>query len=322
MAEQKDKILSASRIKTLETCSWSYWCNYHLKVPQQQNEGALRGTIAHLIFELLLVERHKKHYWPIVKACTIEASPSITRLVWKSLKRDAKKWDLPNMDTQETFELMDQMILVGLNNDFFGARGEIKAPEYEFLLESEEPKYKIRGFMDKPIHYKKKLKIVDYKSSKYKFRGEELTSNIQAMAYSLAAKKIWPNHTPEVEFLFLRHGRSPAQNLKFNNDQLFGFEYFLAEVFAKINNFTEEDAKSNYAKGTKKNSWMCKIGSWRCPYLESYAYWQLLDKDDKVIKGSLKDDLVAEEGQKVVKKFYDGCPAHAKKSSDDDLFDF
>ena len=48
--------------------------------------------------------------------------------------------------------------------------------------------------MDKPIHYKKKLKIVDYKSSKYKFRGEELTSNIQAMAYSLAAKKIWPNH--------------------------------------------------------------------------------------------------------------------------------
>ena len=47
----KEKILSASRIKTLETCSWSYWCNYHLRVPQKQNEGALRGTVCHLAFE-------------------------------------------------------------------------------------------------------------------------------------------------------------------------------------------------------------------------------------------------------------------------------
>lgn len=320
--EKKDRILSASRIKTLETCSWSYWANYHLKIPQQQNEGALRGTIAHLIFELLLTERHKKHYWPIVKAGTIEASPAIKRLIIKLLQKDARKWDLPNMDTLETFELMDEMILVGLKNDFFGSRGEIKDPEYEFLIESEDPKYKIRGFMDKPIHYKKKLKIVDYKSSKYKFRGEELTSNIQAMAYSLAARKIWPDHKPEVEFLFLRHGKNPSQVLKFNDDQLLGLEYLLAGIYEKINNFTESDAKSNYAINTKKNSWMCKIGTWRCPYLKGYTYWQLLDKDDNVIKGSLKEDLIAEKGQKIVKKFYEGCPAHNSPAEKDLLSDF
>ena len=56
----KEKVLSASRLKTLETCSWSYWCNYHLKLPQKQNEGALRGTVCHLVFEMLVKKKHKK----------------------------------------------------------------------------------------------------------------------------------------------------------------------------------------------------------------------------------------------------------------------
>ena len=34
--------------------SWKYWCNYHLGIPQAKNEGAIRGTICHLIFELLI----------------------------------------------------------------------------------------------------------------------------------------------------------------------------------------------------------------------------------------------------------------------------
>ena len=319
--DKEDKILSASRIKTLESCSWSYWLNYHKKIPQQQNEGALRGTIAHLVFELLLKPRHKKYIKLILEGGSIRVCKPVTKLVLKHLYRDAEKWNLPEMSSDDTFELMDNMILVGLKNDFLGEGGEIRDPEYEFLLESEDPKYKIRGFMDKPIHYEDKLKIVDYKSSTYKFRGEELTSNIQAMAYSLAARKLWPDKKALVEFLFLRHPRKPSQVLEFNDDQLLGLEYFLAEVYKKINNFSEEDAKTNYAKNSKKNAWLCKIGAWRCPYLSGYTYWQLVDKDNKVISRSLKDDLVAEKDQKIVKKVYEGCPAH-KNQSQEDLFDF
>ena len=318
---KEEKILSASRIKTLETCSWSYWMNYHEKVPQQQNEGALRGTIAHLVFELLLKPRHKKYIKLIIDSGSIRPCRAISRLVLKHMNRDAEKWSLPEMSSDDTFELMDNMILVGLKNDFLGEGGEIRDPEYEFLIDNKDPEYKIRGFMDKPIHYEDELKIVDYKSSKYKFRGEELTSNIQAMAYSLAARKIWPDKKALVEFLFLRHPRKPSQVLEFNDDQLLGLEYFLAEVYQKINSYTEKDAKSNYAKNSKKNAWLCKIGSWRCPYLNSYDYWQLVDKDNKVIGRSLKDDLVPKKGQKIVKKTYDGCPAH-KNQEKEDLFDF
>jgi len=45
--------LSASRIKTVEGCSWLYWCKYKLKLPDASNDGAKRGSICHLIFEHL-----------------------------------------------------------------------------------------------------------------------------------------------------------------------------------------------------------------------------------------------------------------------------
>ena len=95
MAEQIKKILSASRLKTLETCSWSYWCNYHLKLPQKQNEGAQRGTVCHLAFEMLVKPKHKKHYNKIVKGNSIEASPAVYRMVMRNLIKMEKESDLP-----------------------------------------------------------------------------------------------------------------------------------------------------------------------------------------------------------------------------------
>ena len=311
----KEKILSASRIKTLETCSWSYWCNYHLKLPQKQNEGALRGTVCHLVFEMLVKKKHKKHFTKISKAGTIKASPAIHRMVMKHLTQMENSFDLP-MTNEENTELVDDMIVVGLNCDFFGRGGKVDRPELEFLLENKEPEYKVRGFIDKPIVYKKgkKIKIVDYKSSKYKFRGEELHSNVQAMVYTLAAKKEWPEYNSTVEFQFLRHPRSPLQQLQFNEDQLRGLEYYLAHTFQIINNFTEDTAKTNYAADTKKNSWLCKIGKWRCPYLDPYEYFVTVDAEGNEVSKSLKKKELEgklENSQKIEIRKYEGCPRHA-----------
>ena len=136
MAEKlKEKILSASRLKTLETCSWSYWCNYILKLPQKQNEGAQRGTVCHLVFEMLVKKKHKKHYEKIIKANTIDGSPAIVRLVMKHLRQMEKSSDLP-MTNEENTELVWDMIMVGLKYDFFGWGGKVDNPEFEFLLES------------------------------------------------------------------------------------------------------------------------------------------------------------------------------------------
>ena len=72
-----------------------------------------------------------------------------------------KSSDLP-MTNEENTTLVWDMIMVGLKYDFFGWGGKVDNPEFEFLLEKDDPKYKIRGFIDKPIVYKrgKKIKIL------------------------------------------------------------------------------------------------------------------------------------------------------------------
>lgn len=300
MEKQYLKVLSASRIKTLETCSWVYWNNYHTKVPQSQNDGALRGTICHTIFELLLNKRHLKNYKRIIKKNSIDGDKGVDRLV-KKLSSKVK------LD-ESNYKLLNDMILVGLKNDFFGEGGEIVKSEYEFNIKNDNPKYHIRGFIDKPIKIKKEMHIIDYKSSKYKFRGDDLEANIQAMMYSLASRKLWPKLKPIVKFLFLRFPKQPIQELSFDDNKIKGFEYYLEHVNDYINKFDKESATSNFAADNNKNKWMCQIGGWKCPYKDSYEYYVKLNDNNEIIESSLNNDFKNIENFTVEKRKYDGCP--------------
>jgi hypothetical protein len=294
------KVLSASRIKTLETCSWVYWNNYHTKVPQSQNDGALRGTICHTVFELLLNKRHLENYKRIIKKNAIDGDKGVDALV----KKLAKKVKLDDSN----YKLLNDMILVGLKHDFFGEHGDIVKPEYSFNIESQEPKYHIRGFIDKPIKTKKEMHIIDYKSSKYKFRGDDLEANIQAMMYSLASKKLWPKLKPIVKFLFLRFPKQPIQELTFTDEQITGFEHYLEHINDYVNKFDENSAKANFAIDNEKNKWMCKVGGWKCPYKDPYEYYVKLNDKGEVVETSLENNFKDIKGFKVETRKYEGCP--------------
>ena len=306
--KKKNKVfLSASRMKTMETCSWLYWCKYHLKLPDKTNDGALRGSICHLILELLLKPRHKKHYDAIMESKDIASSVPVNRTVIKFLKAN-DAW------SDENYELCNKMIYVALNYDYFGGEGgHIDKPEEEFKIENKKPKYNIYGFIDKPVQYEDKglLKIVDYKTSKAKFKGDELETNIQAMMYSLAAKKLWPKLKRRVvQFLFLKFPRSPAQELEYTDEQLKGFEYYLERVNKIVEEFDEKAANSDYATNNG-HQWLCgpaKSG-WICPFHKPFDYYVLLDKDGKQVKSSYENDFEPEDGQTVEKRHYEGCPA-------------
>ena len=139
--------LSYSRMKTLEGCSWLYWCKYVLKLPDTTNDGALRGLICHLVFELLLDSKHKKHHEIISKHKTIEASKAVQKLVEKQLK----KFDILD---QENYDLVNEMIVVGIRNDFYVDGAELLDPEFEFDITNEDPYYRIYGFIDKAAKFK------------------------------------------------------------------------------------------------------------------------------------------------------------------------
>lgn len=339
MEKESIEYLSASRIKTLETCSWQYYCSYVLKLPQKGNDGSSRGTICHLVLELLLSKKHKSHFTSITKKGSIDGSEAVSRLV----KKRAQKL---KVDSAENLKLIDEMIVVGLKNEFFGAKGaKVLPPEFEFRIENERPKYNIRGFIDKPIDYPadQRMEITDYKSSKEKFKGEELKSNTQAMMYSLAAKKSWPDRRPIIKFVFLRFPKQPTQILEFSDAALSGFEHYLSFINKKINNFDQKAARSNFAadqpmekgggfKGpivcgfAKEKGQLKKDGTlmWHCPVKFAFSYYVLKNENGEVVKSSFEDDLSPGKSETVEKLSYPGCPRFSSSPTKEnqDPFDF
>ena len=180
---KNDKVrLSASKIKTLDTCSWLFYSKYFLKIPDTTNDGASRGTIVHLIFELLLNPKHKKKYFDKLKknpTAILRCKP-VNRLLNKHAK-------LLNVDDKDNLSLMYQMLYVGLNYNFYCKGSKDLKPEEHFEIEGEN--FIINGFIDKKAFYKNKIDIWDYKSSKSKFSKEEINANYQALMYSLATFK-------------------------------------------------------------------------------------------------------------------------------------
>ena len=247
--------LSASRIKTAQSCSWLYWSKYKLHLPDRSNDGARRGSICHLVFEVLGVKRRKKYYNKIIKSEDVFAVESIKRLILKHAVREG-------IDDQENIQLMKDMIFNGLSYDFFGKdldkpTEEFSEKDFDIIKSDGDIKYKIRGFIDKLFLYKKQkfALIRDFKTSKDVFKGKDATDNLQDLMYSLAVKNLFPEYSNRVsEFLFLKFDLDPnasksgvVQMKPLEEDELKGFEMQLSEIQRYLDNFSEADAKKNFA---------------------------------------------------------------------------
>jgi hypothetical protein len=352
--------LSASRIKTAQTCSWTYWCNYKLKLPDAGNDGSSRGTICHNVFELL-GDKHKREYNKIIKDGTIWN----TKVVASQVKKEAEEL---NVNDQENLDLIDEMIVNGLRCDFFGDENEKPAlaeSERFFDLEIDKPelgiKYAIRGYIDKLFVYKDNSVIIrDFKSSKSVFKGKEITDNLQNLIYCLAVKHLMPETEPQSEFLFLRFdletdllgstGKGRLKMDKISDEELEGFEYQLTQFQNYLDNFDEESAKSNLAAkqdypkdGTFGGPLACgkdgykmsrgqpvldkngePIVAFICPFRKPREYWALKDSSGNLKKTAFienKHELEVEEGDKIIKMKYDGCPHWQNKQKLDDFLD-
>jgi hypothetical protein len=324
--------LSASRIKTLQSCSWIYNCNYHLKLPQKNNSGAKRGTIAHLIFEVLANPRHSKYLKEIETSNTCLKISSIFKLIKKTAKKEKLDLneDVPPLkkggETISCLKCIDEMIIVGLRFDFLDSLTNLIGSEIEFDFENESPKYRIGGFIDRVFEKNNQLIIRDFKSSKQLFKGEELTSNMQAMIYALAMRKKYGEQYQDilVKFLFLRYPQKPEQDCpQFSQQELDGFEYFLEYISKYLQNFDETKALSNLAAHSYEKKWMCKTKSgWKCPYIDKFEYKVLLDNNKKIIKSIHADEEFSnaeiKDGMTIEARIYEGCPAWKK----DNEFDF
>jgi ATP-dependent helicase/DNAse subunit B len=328
--------LSASRLKTAKTCSYLYWAKYHLKLPDKTNDGAARGSICHLIFECLGNPRHKPTFQKIIKSQDVFIVSSIERLIYKHAAK-------LGVDDDDNIKMIKDMTLAGLEYDFFGGkrgRPTEHHSEYEFDLhiKDEERDYCIKGFIDKLFLYKKNNSAIirDFKTSKQVFKGEDETKNLQDYIYCLAIRELFPQYKNRTsEFLFLKFDLSSKGTMKMkklNAAKLNKFEIELTKSQTYLENFSERQAKANYAADkprpkdgsfggqivcgfAKYRGQLKKDGNlmWHCVYKFPFDYYALYDENGKLVKTAFPDEypsLIAKRKKNfVIKKMhYSGCP--------------
>lgn len=333
--------LSASRIKTLQTCSWMYWAKYILKIPDKSNVGSLRGSIAHAVFEALGNPKHKHHYNKIIKFQDVSASPAVERMVNSFCKKN-------KIDDFENLDLVNKMILEGLNYDFFGEKigkptESFSEKSFDLDVDEDGKNYRIIGFIDKLFLFKKKriALIRDFKTSKSIFSGDEVEDNMQNLMYCLAVKHLYPDFIKrKMEFLFLKfdcNGEGKLEMEEISDDELEGFEFFLTGVQKILNEFSESDAMSKtaydegFSKGGFSGRTVCGMGTvkgqlkkdgtpmWACPAKWPFDYWVLKNKEGVIIssafeKKDLKEKAKQDKNLKIEKVHYEGCPKWNRKN--------
>lgn len=317
--------LSYSKLSTLEACSFKYFVNYVLKIRGPGNWGSTRGSISHLVFNVLLQEKRKNYVKTILAAKNIEAVPSIFRYV----KKHIDKTGLSEYDDKgnHNYNLINDMIVFGLSLDFYCEQekgGTIQKGEEEFLYVS--PKgYTINGFIDKLVEYEDKIKIFDYKSNATPYEGEEGTT--QAMVYSLWAYRV-KKMMSTVRFIFLRHEQAPYLDKEFSAEEIEGFEEYLINVTKYLEKFTFKEALSNMAadKGYPKSGFSGKL---HCGYAKypghikektgqpyfscfckfPFKYYGVYDKDGQYLYGSIEKPVL-KPGECMLNQEYLGCYAY------------
>jgi len=301
--------LSASSLASVDSCSWIYYAQYVLKIPQSGNVGSYRGTICHLIFNLLAKEKHEKTRQAILKAGDPFSCKAIKRLVVQHMKK-------VGIGTKENYELMREMILVGFQT--VAEYDKVKMLGNEMKFEIKENGYYLKGFIDRLYQLKDSILVVDFKSSKAKFPKSALATNIQAMMYSLAARTLYKAKT-SVEFIFLRFPKKPTQEIAFSDKTLDGFVEYLKYMASYLRDFTMDKALVNLAAEKYEKRWMCgslKAGAWVCPYRKPFKYYGLMNKEGEITKTSL-NKLTNKDGLACVELTYSGCPHHINKNNEE-----
>jgi hypothetical protein len=110
------------------------------------------------------LSRLRANYDRVIKANDVSGDAACLRLT-------RRHFEVAGMDdkSEENFDLVKKMIMVGLKHDFFCTEngGKLGKAETDFLIENEDPPYIIKGYIDKHALYDKgkTLKILLKKST-------------------------------------------------------------------------------------------------------------------------------------------------------------
>ena len=329
-------VLSASKLSNLDKCSWIAYAIYVLKVPDTANFGSKRGSTLHDLLECLLNKRHHKKVKKLIKDKTINELPCIVRYLTQKMKKIGL--GLEDDKGNNNLNLLEEMLLVALNTDFFLKGLKLEKAELKFQYTNPEKTYTIKGFIDKLASDKDTFIVIDYKTSSPTSEDyDDLSFNVQALMYSLYCRLEYQKPA-KVRFLMLRSPDNVVREVEFTLDQLLGFEQYLISISNYLKDFTYAKGVSNlaankpYAKKGFSGPIVCGKASYKgqlkkdgtemyyCKFKFPQTYYGLYNEEAELIKTALKREeleLVAKPNELIMTLQYNGCPRFNSKETTD-----
>lgn len=327
MKKDKEFSISATSSKEFENCSLKYYYNRILKIPQGTNQGAICGSVFHDTMECLFSSRRREKLKKITAEMKFDNFPEVDQLIKRLMKKHEA---LP-----ENYDLICNFFWTGIKLDVVSRGGQILGIEEEVLMDNENPKYRVKGYIDLLILYNDAIECLDWKSQKNMFSDAEMEHNMQGMIYCLSQAKKFPDLKVRTNFILLRHNDS--QVCEPSRQDLVKFELELAELYRKMSGFTDGNRfdkvaakqpwpsdgsfggpllcglKVNYKGELKKDGITPK---YHCPYRFDVSYFKLCNADGEILKtafteGELKK-FVKEDNFIIPAKF-GGCENFHKK---------
>lgn len=317
--------VSASSLKSLLSCSTSFYYERILKLPSKTWKKTYVGLCLHSILECLRNPRHRDHYEVIIgpdstkslNCVNYKRSPSINRMIRHWAARHSLE---PELLADVNIMLWVALVLVDFHWD--NADRDPKTnkpitygPEHEFLLTLPDGT-RIKGFIDDMAQVGGILHIRDWKTYGKRQGADELPNNVQAAIYQLYA---WQKFglPARVEFVALRHpptNRTPNKHLQIvepaSPEHLEGLALWVQSMASRIKQFSLDDA---LISPCQDEGFCLRV----CTHYAPHPYWVVAKKTDPNGLEPLSSHLSLDEATKacdtesmiLLERHHPGCIA-------------
>lgn len=236
----KNDYLSVSRLKTYEKCPLSFKAHYiDENVPRiKQKEAADKGKLVHEALEHI-------YKWVDAEEFTGRVPDEVILRIYRGAYERAEGHVAGLMTYEEGLELTRAYFRVHQNVNYL----DLLSTEQPFTLsiasDDGEFEFDVEGVIDRiDVVSPKKIRVVDYKTNKMMFTGDQLRTDLQMSCYGLVVEGLFP-WAEEVEYAFdmLRHNK--RQTTTRTKEQLSMAGDYMIALGRRIESATEFPAVLN-----------------------------------------------------------------------------
>lgn len=314
--------LSASKIKTYDSCAFKYFLNYGIYAPQKPHFAAEMGSLLHVIleryaqifingvdeegkdkewldknwkkmvlkdgFQTLKSWEYNTHVLKEAKDCG--SCKAFKDGVCGVVKRDVDSFDgCPWGTWVEACNMVNRVVKDETEYGVFSDPSKVIGAEqkFNFDIELNNEAYNVNGIIDLVLEVDEDtVEIVDYKTGRHKMSPNAAQQDVQLMLYYLAAKKLYPEKKHHIVTVFYVHGGKKQITPSFSSKTADEIMEKVSRTWSSIKNDQDPIRIADRRDGSVSPNHVCK-------YL---CNWDLCQKvkpkfDEYRNKGGLIEDL-------------------------------